>query len=108
MGDQPEGADRFGVAVGGSRWFSGPVMTHLEPVQAFQVRWFCPMPACRGEMRYTGENWPTGNPGYHHQCTVCKFRAAIKEKQFPMIEFRPIPKSAEAPHDPGRTDPTVP
>lgn len=41
---------------------------------------------CRGEMKFTGEIFPTGKPGYAHECK-CGHRE-IHNKSYPVIEYR--------------------
>lgn len=83
--------DDFGSPVGGSRWFSGEPVVKKTPGRPLRVTWQCPL--CSGEMRYNGLIWPTGDPGYHHTCTVCGFSAVIKGKQYPYMEYESLTES---------------
>ena len=82
--------DDFGQLIGGGRWFNRQEETREVAVRPVRVEWPCP--ACEvGTMVYTGEVWPTGDPGYHHLCsnTECRFTAAV-HKKYPRIEYLPV------------------
>lgn len=81
---------QFGSRCGGSRWFNQDPQTREQPMRAVRVTWPCPVHPCEGEMVYNGMSWPTGDPGYHHTCTICKFTAAIHGHRYPAIEYRPV------------------
>ena len=68
-----------GSNIAGSRWLEGRIAVAVEDRR--QV-WKCPTVGCSGHMYFTGEVWCTGDPGYHHQCDVCGFKAAIKGAKF--------------------------
>lgn len=59
-------------------WHSGQIRT--------VVNWACPK-CGDGNMRYTGEEWPTDPPGYHHQCDRCEHAAVVRLAKFPVMEL---------------------
>ncbi|MBC3871757.1 hypothetical protein [Undibacterium oligocarboniphilum] len=72
--------EQFGTNTAGSRWFNGVPKVALT--ESHRVVWKCPTTGCDGDMQDTGEMWMTGDPGYHHECNVCGFKAAIKGAVF--------------------------
>lgn len=80
--------EKFGAQCGGSRWFEGDPTIVEKPVVMVRVVWPCPVQGCAGEMKFNGMTWPTGDPGYHHTCTQCRFTAAIRGHQYPGVEYR--------------------
>lgn len=64
-----------GENIGSSRWFYGAPTVVIN--EAGQMTWICPVEGCGGEMEDTGEIWMSGDPGFHHQCNSCSFKAAI-------------------------------
>lgn len=79
--------NEFGAACAGSRWFRGEPNLKKTPMRPVNVTWPCPVTPCDGEMRFNGMMWPTGDPGYHHTCTKCGFKAAIKGNKYPSIRY---------------------
>lgn len=59
-----------------------------EVLTTVRLKWRCPT-GDGGEMVYTGSMWPTGDPGYHHRCTVCQLGIAIHGRTYPRIEYEP-------------------
>ena len=89
MTDDPH--SKFGETIAGSRWFNRePVLTNEEMVPVRQT-WICP--TCgEGEMIASRGAWLTNPPGHHHECTKCKFTAALRNgAKYPSITY--IPKS---------------
>ncbi len=67
-----------------TEWFKGelgPLEKRTE-VRTYRVALTCPK-CGEGEMRFTGMTWPTGDPGYHHQCTKCEYLCAIQGHRYP-------------------------
>lgn len=88
------GWDKYGQSCGGSRWFKGTMEIECTPTKAenglwmeekTKMEWLCPFCEGIGKMEWDYSIWPTGNPGYHHQCTRCKFRAAITGNTYPKV-----------------------
>ena len=69
-------------------WFLGEVKTRDEPLLPVLSRWLCPVPGCDGEMKYLGIQWPTSDPGYHHQCIKCGVQLACKGGYYPRVDYR--------------------
>ena len=67
-------------------WFNDEPNFKDERRRPVFRHWMCPDPTCVGEMKYTGQCWPTGNPGYHHKCSVCGAGYALRAV-YPRIEF---------------------
>lgn len=72
--------ETFGSTNVKSRWFNQAPTVEWSADR--RVVWKCPTKDCFGEMVQTGMVWPTGDPGYHHQCNLCGFTAAIKGAVF--------------------------
>lgn len=72
--------DVYGAPCAGSRWFAATPNVEMDASR--RVVWRCPIANCGGEMKFTGEVWPTGDPGRHHKCNKCGFTAAIKGAVF--------------------------
>lgn len=70
-----------------SEWFSGTPTFIDTPRQPVLREWACPVDGCTGKMVFNGHTWPTGDPGYHHTCTVCKGTLAIQGGRYPKMEF---------------------
>lgn len=109
MGETPSAfnPEDFGSRCGGSRWFRGELRIAHEKIidktypmicvdfdgkeETVQFvtdwhyiqKWLCPNRECAGEMKDSGWTWPTGDPGYHHTCSVCGFTAAIHGATYP-------------------------
>lgn len=41
--------------------------------------WECLDPECSGTLTANGTLWPTGDPGIHHACNLCRLRVAVPE-----------------------------
>lgn len=67
-------------------WFVGDPELKDVPVKVVHRMWRCPINGCTGEMKYTGVQWPTGDPGFHHKCTECGYEGAIRGGAYPRIE----------------------
>lgn len=67
----------FGTTIGNSRWFNQEPKVKRIEVKTFRETWMCPCDGCSGEMTFNGMTWPTGDPGYHHTCSICEFTAAV-------------------------------
>ena len=78
--------EKYGSTIAGSRWFKAQPIIREVRVVPYRQHWLCPIDG--GEMEFTGKIWPTGNPGYHHQCRICGFQAAITGGEFPRIVYR--------------------
>lgn len=76
--------ETFGSTTVKSRWFNQ--VPKVELTADRRVVWKCPTKDCFGEMVQTGMVWPTGQPGYHHQCNLCGFTAAVKGAVFGELE----------------------
>lgn len=68
-------------------WYSGPIHKRKVVLRPVRESWVCPDPGCGGEMIYTGGMWPTGDPGYHHQCDKCGLARAIHKEHYPQIVY---------------------
>lgn len=75
--------EQFGESCAGSRWFNGKPEVSERLVQTYEQRWLCPVKPCDGEMQFSGMVWPTGDPGYHHTCSKCGFKAAVCGGMYP-------------------------
>ncbi len=76
--------ETFGSTITGSRWFNQT--PNVACTSDRRVVWRCPAQDCFGEMVQTGIVWPTGDPGYHHECNLCGFTAAIKGAVFGQLD----------------------
>lgn len=69
-----------------SEWLPGAPEFRDTPVRPVRREVICPK--CKeGTMWFTGTSWPTGDPGYHHKCSICEYVAAIRGGQYPKIVY---------------------
>jgi len=77
-----------------SEWFVGEKRITKKRLIPYIEIWHCPELGCEGKMVYTGQVWPTVNPGYHHKCDKCQVVYATHSGQFPRMVTEPEEQDA--------------
>lgn len=60
-----------------------------EPLSAVWRRWICNEEDCDGEMKPTGQCFPSNPPQYPHRCEKCQ-RQESASAVYPRIAYLPI------------------
>ena len=87
----PDGNAMQSATINARGWFSGePEVVKRYPIPVIE-HWKCPEIGCDGYMIFTGQIWPTSNPGHHHDCNKCGAAWAIHGAPYPRLVWEDKP-----------------